>query len=80
MRPPEPADIVAIGVFADAGDEDPSHADAAIAPASASRTLARALRRQMLGEVWRWAGAYGTSERNVGIDHWEITMVAARAA
>lgn len=30
------------------------------------------LHRQMLGDVWRWAGKFRTSERNIGIDHWEI--------
>ena len=28
----------------------------------------------MLGDVWRWAGEYRTSERNIGINHWEIPM------
>jgi Fic-DOC domain mobile mystery protein B len=39
-----------------------------------SEKFIRNLHRQMLGEVWRWAGAYRTSERNIGIDHWEIPM------
>jgi Fic-DOC domain mobile mystery protein B len=26
----------------------------------------------MLGDVWRWAGHYRTSARNIGIDHWQI--------
>ena len=30
------------------------------------------LHRRMFGEVWRWAGAYRTSARNLGVDHWEI--------
>jgi len=30
------------------------------------------LHRQMLGEVWRWAGKFRTSERNIGIAYWEI--------
>jgi Fic-DOC domain mobile mystery protein B len=30
------------------------------------------LHRRMYGDVWRWAGRYRTSERNIGIDHWKI--------
>jgi Fic-DOC domain mobile mystery protein B len=30
------------------------------------------LHRRMLGEVWRWAGKFRTSERNIGIPHYEI--------
>jgi Fic-DOC domain mobile mystery protein B len=30
------------------------------------------LHQHMLGDVWRWAGEYRTSERNIGIDHWKI--------
>jgi len=32
------------------------------------------LHRHMLGDVWRWAGKYRTSERNLGIDHWNIPI------
>jgi Fic-DOC domain mobile mystery protein B len=32
----------------------------------------RDLHRRMLAEVWRWAGRFRTSERNIGIEHWEI--------
>jgi Fic-DOC domain mobile mystery protein B len=32
------------------------------------------LHRRMLSDVWKWAGKYRTSERNIGIDHWKITM------
>jgi Fic-DOC domain mobile mystery protein B len=28
----------------------------------------------MLGDVWRWAGRFRTSERNIGIDHWQTPM------
>lgn len=34
----------------------------------------RDLHRQMLGEVWRWAGRFRTSERNLGIAYYEIPM------
>ncbi|MEO5763087.1 MAG: mobile mystery protein B [Vicinamibacteria bacterium] len=32
------------------------------------------LHRQMLGEVWRWAGRFRTSERNPGIPYFEIPV------
>jgi Fic-DOC domain mobile mystery protein B len=32
------------------------------------------LHRHMLGEVWRWAGGFRTSERNLGIAHHEIPV------
>lgn len=32
------------------------------------------LHRRMLGDVWRWAGKFRTSERNLGIAHWEIPV------
>lgn len=30
------------------------------------------LHRRMLGDVWRWAGRFRTSQRNIGIDYWLI--------
>jgi Fic-DOC domain mobile mystery protein B len=35
-------------------------------------TFARSLHRRMFGKVWRWAGKYRTSDKNIGIDHVEI--------
>jgi Fic-DOC domain mobile mystery protein B len=32
------------------------------------------LHRRMLGEVWRWAGKYRLSERNLGIAFYEIPV------
>lgn len=32
------------------------------------------LHARMLGDVWRWAGKLRTSERNIGIPHYEIPM------
>lgn len=32
------------------------------------------LHRQMLGDVWRWAGRFRTTERNLGIHYFEIPM------
>ena len=32
------------------------------------------LHRQMFGDVWRWAGRFRTSDRNIGIAYWEIRV------
>lgn len=32
------------------------------------------LHRRMLGDVWRWAGTFRTSERNIGIAYYRIPM------
>jgi Fic-DOC domain mobile mystery protein B len=32
------------------------------------------LHRKMLGDVWRWAGKFRTSARNIGIDYWQIPI------
>lgn len=32
------------------------------------------LHKRMLGDVWRWAGKYRTTERNLGIHYYEIPM------
>jgi Fic-DOC domain mobile mystery protein B len=34
----------------------------------------RDLHRRMLREVWRWAGRFRTSDRNLGIPWWEIPI------
>ena len=34
----------------------------------------RDLHRHMLGDVWRWAGKFRTSECNIGIPHYEIPL------
>lgn len=39
-----------------------------------SEKFIRDLHQHMLGDVWRWAGKFRTSERNLGIDHWKIPM------
>ena len=36
------------------------------------------LHRHMLGDVWRWAGKFRTSERNIGIGYWEIPMAVSQ--
>lgn len=30
------------------------------------------LHKEMLGKVWRWAGRYRTTDRNIGVDRWQI--------
>lgn len=37
-----------------------------------TETFIKSLHRHMFGDVWRWAGKFRTSERNIGINHWEI--------
>lgn len=32
----------------------------------------RRLHKEMLGKVWRWAGRYRTTDRNIGADRWQI--------
>ncbi|MGA2218671.1 MAG: mobile mystery protein B [Terracidiphilus sp.] len=39
-----------------------------------SEKFVKDLHRQMLGEVWRWAGKFRTSDRNIGVAHWEIPV------
>jgi Fic-DOC domain mobile mystery protein B len=39
-----------------------------------SEKFVKDLHRRMLGEVWRWAGKFRTSERNIGIAWWEIAV------
>ena len=39
-----------------------------------SEKFVKNLHRQMLGDVWRWAGKFRTSERNIGIDYWQIPI------
>lgn len=39
-----------------------------------SEKFIKDLHRRMLGDVWRWAGTFRTSERNIGIAHYEIAV------
>ena len=39
-----------------------------------SEKFIRDLHRRMFGDVWRWAGRFRTTERNLGIPHFEIPM------
>ncbi len=37
-----------------------------------TESFVKSLHRHMFNDVWRWAGRFRASERNIGIDHWEI--------
>ena len=39
----------------------------------------RTLHKRMFGDVWRWAGRFRTSARNIGIDHWLIPVALRQA-
>lgn len=39
----------------------------------------RRLHLRMFGDVWRWAGKYRTSARNLGVDHWAIEVALRQA-
>jgi Fic-DOC domain mobile mystery protein B len=39
-----------------------------------SETFVKELHRRMLGDVWKWAGKFRTSERNLGIPFYEIPV------
>ena len=37
----------------------------------------RRLHREMFNQVWKWAGSYRTSARNIGVDAWQIPSAMA---
>lgn len=37
-----------------------------------SEPFVRNLHKRMFNQVWRWAGAYRHTDKNIGIDHWRI--------
>jgi len=37
-----------------------------------SEKFVKNLHRRMFGDVWRWAGKFRTSQRNIGIEYWLI--------
>ena len=41
--------------------------------------LLKRLHLRMFGDVWRWAGKYRTSARNLGVDHWTIEVALRQA-
>ena len=42
-------------------------------------TFLRTLHKRMFGQVWRWAGDYRRSARNIGVDAYRIPMDVAQA-
>lgn len=42
-------------------------------------TFLQRLHLRMFGDVWRWAGKYRQTPRNIGVDHWTIPTVMAGA-
>ena len=44
-----------------------------------SESFGRGLHRRMFGQVWKWAGTYRTTNKNIGIDHWLINARIAEA-
>ncbi len=39
-----------------------------------SDRFAKRLHRDMFGDVWRWAGQYRATERNIGIAPWDVAV------
>jgi Fic-DOC domain mobile mystery protein B len=39
----------------------------------------RTLHKRMFGQVWKWAGDYRRTARNIGVDAWRIPMDVAQA-
>ena len=39
-----------------------------------TESFIKTLHKRMLGNVWRWAGKFRTSERNLGLPYWEIPV------
>ena len=39
-----------------------------------SEKFIKELHQRMLGDVWRWAGKFRESEKNIGINYWEIPV------
>lgn len=38
-----------------------------------SESFVKSLHRRMYGEVWKWAGTFRKSEKNIGIESWKIS-------
>jgi Fic-DOC domain mobile mystery protein B len=41
-------------------------------------TFLRTLHKRMFGQVWRWAGEYRRTPRNIGVEAWRIPMDMAQ--
>lgn len=44
-----------------------------------NRNFLRELHRRMFADVWRWAGQYRTTERNIGVDAYQIATDVQQA-
>lgn len=44
-----------------------------------SETFGRSLHRRMFGKVWRWAGTYRASDKNLGVERWQVQAKLAEA-
>lgn len=44
-----------------------------------SEPFVRNMHRRMFGKVWRWAGVYRTSDKNIGVERWQIQPRLAEA-
>jgi Fic-DOC domain mobile mystery protein B len=44
-----------------------------------SEAFVRGLHRRMFGRVWRWAGTYRTSNKNIGVERWQVQPRLAEA-
>lgn len=42
-----------------------------------SEAFGRSLHKRMFGKVWRWAGTYRTTNKNIGVDAYQIAMKLA---
>jgi Fic-DOC domain mobile mystery protein B len=40
--------------------------------ATLDEAFLRRLHKRMFSDVWRWAGTYRRSNKNIGVDHWQI--------
>ena len=39
-----------------------------------SESFVLKLHKKMFGDVWKWAGAFRKSNKNIGVDYWKITI------
>jgi Fic-DOC domain mobile mystery protein B len=39
-----------------------------------SETFIRAVHKRMYGDVWRWAGEFRKTNKNIGVDKWQIPV------
>jgi Fic-DOC domain mobile mystery protein B len=44
-----------------------------------TEAFVRSLHRRMFGKVWKWAGTYRTSNKNIGVERWQVQPRLAEA-